>query len=477
MIGQAEPPMPPHSIEAEQAVLGAVILYPEALEIIERRQPLVPTDFFEDLHRYLWETFQREHAAGHRLDYKLATIALGEYGKTEIEGHGRTVAKYVAQLAAAATGLISIIDYARIVFDFSARRKLIDAAEAMLLNARSEMVPSDCATIAIDMIDECTAKPLRSAPRINIYDAAERSLERMQTGMRNNGRISGVSAGPSDLDHKTGGLQPADLIIIAGRPGMGKSGVAVSVARTAAFDRIPTLYFSLEMGEVSLADRVLAEMCYDSREPITYESIARGTLTVAQAERVVEARRQLVDVPLTIEVQGGLALSQITTRARKHNQVLERKGLPPLGLLIVDHMHIMAASNRYAGQRVQEVTEISAGLKAFAKEMNIPVVALAQLSRQVESRDNKRPGLSDLRESGAIEQDADLIIFLYREAYYLKDKIDDVARDRARLDRLALVQHRLEAAIAKNRNGPTNTVDLFFDAGCNALSNSERRWP
>jgi replicative DNA helicase len=188
---------------------------------------------------------------------------------------------------------------------------------------------------------------------------------------------------------------------------------------------------------------------------------------------VIDARRRLADRPLSIEVQGGLALSQIATRARKHNQVLERKG-KALGLLIVDHMHIMSASNRYAGQRVNEVTEISAGLKALAKELGVPVLALAQLSRQVEARDNKRPGLSDLRESGAIEQDADLIIFLYREAYYLKDKIDDDAKDLARLDRLVEVQNKLEAAIAKNRNGPTCTVDLFFDAGCNALSTAAR---
>lgn len=476
MIEQGQP-VPPHSIEAEQAVLGAVIMHQAGFEAIERRQPLVPADFFEPLHQYLWETFQREHAAGHRLDHKLAMLALGQYGAIVIEGHNITVAKYAARLAIEATGLINIVDFARVVYEFSARRKLIDTAEAMLLNVRSDMPPAEVATIAINTIDECTTKPNRGNYRVDIYEAAQRSLVRMQTGMQNNGRISGVSTGLRDLDLKTGGLQPADLTILAGRPGMGKSGVAVSIARAAAFANVPTLYFSLEMGEVSLADRVLAEMCFDHREPITYESIARGTLSPGQAVRVIEARRQLIDVPLSIEVQGGLALSQITTRARKHNEVLERKGLPSLGLLIVDHMHIMAASNRYAGQRVQEVTEISAGLKAFAKEMNIPVLALAQLSRQVESRDNKRPGLSDLRESGAIEQDADLIIFLYREAYYLRDKIDDDGRERARLDRLLEVQHRLEAAIAKNRNGPTNTIELFFDAGCNALGTAAPRWP
>lgn len=384
-----------------------------------------------------------------------------------------TVSKYVAELIRNGTTVINAPDYARTIVTLSARRKLIAAAEMILVNARSDMAPSECASLAIDAIDECTAKPDRGTARINIFDAAQRSLERMQVGMQNKGRISGVSTGVRDLDLKTGGLQAGDLIILAGRPGMGKSGVAVSIARAAAFDGVATLYFSLEMGETSLADRVLAEICFDARDPITYESIARGTLSPGQAARVIDARRQLDDVPLSIEVQGGLALSQIATRARKHNQVLERKGRA-LGLLIVDHMHIMSASNRYAGQRVNEVTEISAGLKALAKELGVPVVALAQLSRQVESRDNKRPGLSDLRESGAIEQDADLIIFLYREAYYLKDKIDDPTKDEARKDRLAEVLNKLEAAIAKNRNGPTCTVDLFFHAGCNALSTAAR---
>lgn len=463
----------PHSIEAEQTLLGAVILHQDAFGLIERKQPLVPADFFEPLHQFLWDTFQREHDAGHLIDHKLAVMALGQRGAIQIGGSEITVARYVARLAAESTGIINAADFARIIFEHSTRRKLIDAAEAILLSVRTDMPPAECASAAIEVIDECTVRTPRKGSRIGIYEAANRSLERMQTGMQNDGRISGVSTGVSDLDLKTGGLQPADLIILAGRPGMGKSGVAVSIGRAAALNDIPALYFSLEMNEISLADRVLAEMCFDRGEPISYESIARGTLGVHQANRVIEARRRLEEAPLNIETQGALSMSQIATRARKHHQLLERKG-KALGLLIVDHMHIMSASNRYSGQRVNEVTEISAGLKALAKELNVPVLALAQLSRQVEARDNKRPGLSDLRESGAIEQDADLIIFLYREAYYLKDRIDDDQKDMARLERLIQVQHKLEAAIAKNRNGPTTTVELFFDAGCNALGNAAR---
>jgi replicative DNA helicase len=470
----AAQPIPPHSIEAEQALLGAVIVHSgAAFELVDRRQPLLPGDFFEPLHQALWDAFQREHAAGHRLDLQLAKLSLGQLGGIQIQGEGLTVASYIARLAAAATTVINAPDYARIIRDHSNRRKLIDTAEALLLNARSDMPPADCASAAIETIDECTVRPNRRSTRVDIFEASGRSLERMQQGISRDGRISGVSTGVRDLDARLGGLQPGDLIILAGRPGMGKSGVAVSVARAAAFNDVPTAYFSLEMNEVSLADRVLAEMCFDNRDPITYESIARGTVTMSQGARVFEARHRLANLPLTIETQGGLSMSQIATRSRKINDKLEKQGRR-LGLLIVDHMHIVAASSRYSGQRVNEVTEISSGLKALAKELEVPVLALAQLSRQVESRDNKRPGLPDLRESGAIEQDADLIIFLYREAYYLKDKMDDPQKERDRMDRLAQVQHKLEAAIAKNRNGPTHTVELFFDAGCNVLDNYSR---
>jgi replicative DNA helicase len=258
MIFPPEAPTPPHSIEAEQAVIGAVITNQDAFDVIERKQPLVPADFFEPLHQFLWQQFQHEHAAGHRLDYKLAMLALGAAGEIVVTAFNMTVAQYAAQLARSATTVVNAPDYARTIGTLSARRKLIDAAETMLINARSDMPPAECANIAIDIIDECTVKPDRGTARINIYDAAERSLQRMQTGMQNMGRISGVSTGVQDLDMKTGGLQPGDLIILAGRPGMGKSGVAVSIARAAAFDDVPTLYFSLEMGEVSLADRILA---------------------------------------------------------------------------------------------------------------------------------------------------------------------------------------------------------------------------
>jgi replicative DNA helicase len=197
----------------------------------------------------------------------------------------------------------------------------------------------------------------------------------------------------------------------------------------------------------------------------------------AQAERVIEAERGLRDLPLHIDPAPGLTVSQIASRARRHKQSLERKGRR-LGLLIVDHMHIVRPSNRYSGKRVNEVGEISAALKGLAKELDVPVLALAQLSRQGENRDDKRPAMADIRDSGTIEQDADAIVFLYREAYYLERETPSTAdREQAQIRRLKDVKDQLEAIVAKQRNGPTGTVNLFCDIACNAVRDlgGERR--
>ena len=193
----------------------------------------------------------------------------------------------------------------------------------------------------------------------------------------------------------------------------------------------------------------------------------------ADAERVVLAAREFASLSIEIDEQPALTVSQIAARARKHAQWLERQGRT-LDLVVVDHMHLVRASDRYSGNRVNEITEISAGLKALAKELNVPVVALAQLSRAVEARDDKRPMLSDLRDSGAIEQDADLILFVYREAYYLERASADLGKEELRIARLAEVTNRLEAIIAKQRNGPVCTVPLFFNAASNAARNFGR---
>jgi replicative DNA helicase len=256
-------------------------------------------------------------------------------------------------------------------------------------------------------------------------------------------------------------------------PGMGKTALALCIARATAAAGEPTYFQSLEMGDVSLSDRNLADVAFDARRPIPYYDVANGQLSDAQAERIIEAARLQRDIPLQIDPAPGLTVSQIAARVRRHRQNLERKGLR-LGPVIVDHMHIVAASKRYSGNRTNEVGEISAALKALAKELDVPVIALAQLSRGVENRDDKRPNMADLRDSGSIEQDADTIIFVYREAYYLERSTGaNAAQEALRIDRLIDVKDQLEAIVAKQRNGPTGTVHLFCNIACNAVRDLE----
>jgi replicative DNA helicase len=384
---------------------------------------------------------------------------------------GCTVVEYIARLAAAATTIVNAADFAKIIREFSDRRKMDSVADTIKDCVRSfQMPPSTVSIEGVAALDEIAERYAdRHTARIGVGVAAERSVTRMATAMQNRGRITGISTGLRDLDVKTNGLQRGDFIVLAGRPGMGKSGLAASCLRQSEANSI---YFSLEMGAESLADRILSDMIFDHNNPIPYFDIARGCLSMAAAERVADAGRSLRgSCKIEIDPQGGLTVGQIAARARKHKQRLEQQG-KTLDVVCVDHMHIAKPSQRYAGNRVGELTEISGGLKAIAKELNVPVLALAQLSRQVESRDDKRPMLSDLRDSGAIEQDADVIIFLYREAYYLeRARFDDAVKEDARIARLCEVQNSLEAIIAKQRNGPTGTVPIFFNAACNAARN------
>jgi replicative DNA helicase len=224
------------------------------------------------------------------------------------------------------------------------------------------------------------------------------------------------------------------------------------------------------MSAESVSDLMLSDACFSAHFAAPYFDMARGKVSIEQAEAVIEATRSMAALPIRIDPQGGLTVAQIAARARRHKQRLERED-KTLDLLVVDHLHIIRPSSRYSGNRVAEITEISGGLKALAKELNVPLVALAQLSRHVEGRDDKRPMLSDLRDSGSLEQDADVIIFLYRPAYYLQSPISDPAKDQARIARLAEVKNVLEANIAKQRNGPIGPVNLFFDSASNAARN------
>jgi replicative DNA helicase len=286
---------------------------------------------------------------------------------------------------------------------------------------------------------------------------------------KRDGKLSGIATGLRDLDVKMGGLQSSDLIIVAGRPGMGKTALATNIAYNVAKAHRAEVqpdgtmksvnggvvgFFSCEMSAEQLATRILAE-----QTSIASSMIRRGGITEADFEKIRNYSIELQSLPLYVDETGGLSISQLTARARR---LKRQKGLD---LIVVDYIQLLQGSGKRSDNRVQEVTEITTSLKALAKELNVPIIALSQLSRQVESRDDKRPQLSDLRESGSIEQDADVVMFVYREEYYLANKeprIGTPEYEKWQLD-MSLVHGKAEVIIGKQRHGPTGMVELAFE--------------
>ena len=294
------------------------------------------------------------------------------------------------------------------------------------------------------------------------------------------GKLSGVSTGMTDLDQKMGGLQKSDLIIVAGRPGMGKTALATNIAfniarayegRMRPDGETETVnggivgFFSLEMSSEQLATRIIAE-----QSGVASYKIRRGDITDTDFQRISEAAREMQSIPFYVDHTGGISIAQLVARARR---LKRQRGLD---CLVVDYLQLLSGSKSKGDNRVQELTEITTGLKALAKELNVPVIALSQLSRQVETRDDKRPQLSDLRESGSIEQDADVVIFVYREEYYLKNREPRPGTEEhltwmAEMER---VHGKAEVIIGKQRHGPTGTVELAFEAEFTRFGNLAR---
>ncbi|SHH61786.1 replicative DNA helicase [Bradyrhizobium erythrophlei] len=460
-----------HSIELEQAILGAVLVNNSVFDIIESK--LTASDFFEPLHCEIFDAIAKVRASHGVVTPALIIASIGG-DANQVIVEGMTRRRYIARLAAEASVPRNALAYAKQIREFADRRKILATVETMSFGIQGNQPAADIAGAGIELLDEIAMQASAgSTPQVSLREANDKSLARMQHGMQNPGKLAGMSCGLRGLDSKTGGLKRGELFILAGRPGMGKTALGLCIARATAEAGEPTFFSSLEMGDVSLSDRSLADCAFERNRPIPYYDIANGTLNDAQAQRVIEAARQQRDWPLKIDPAPGLTVSQIAARARRHKQTLERQGLR-LGPVIVDHMHIVRPSNRYSGARVNEVGEISAALKGLAKELDVPVIALAQLSRALESRDDKRPTMADLRDSGTIEQDADAIIFVYREAYYLERSTGaNAEQEAARVDRLIDAKDQLEAIVAKQRNGPTGTVHLFCNIACNAVRDQE----
>jgi replicative DNA helicase len=466
----------PHNIEAEQALLGAILVNNEAFYRVS--DFLEAKHFFEPIHQRIYEL-----AGGLVRANKVATpVTLKTFLPGDVDIAGLSVNQYLARLAAEATTIINAQDYGRTVYDLSVRRDLILIGE--------------------DMVNLAYDAPVDSTPLHHIEDAERKLYEIAETGRydsgfqrfaqalttavdmaarayQRDGSLSGLATGLTDLDARMGGLQPSDLIILAGRPGMGKTALATNIAYNIAKAYVPETradgqtaaanggivgFFSLEMSAEQLATRIIAE-----QTGIPSNKIRRGGIDEGDFEKIKDISIELQSLPFYVDETGGLSVGQLAARARR---LKRQRGLD---VLVVDYLQLLQGNSRRSSEnRVQEITEITTRLKALAKELNIPILALSQLSRQVEGREDKHPQLSDLRESGSIEQDADVVMFVYREEYYHQMRKPTEANREKFAEWLAegeRVDGKAEVIIGKQRHGPTGTVELQFDAAVTRFAN------
>ncbi|MQT11284.1 replicative DNA helicase [Segnochrobactrum spirostomi] len=470
----------PHNVELERQLLGSVLMNNETYYRVS--DFLEPPHFFIDAHRRIYEKMSHLIRAG-----KVASpITLKTFFGQDEQIADISVTQYLLRLVADATTIINAEDHGRMIFDLALRRQLIQIGE--------------------DMVNVAFDSPIDQPPKMQIEDAERRLYGLAESGRyeggfqtfsdaliaavdmaaaayQRSGGLSGLATGLTDLDRLMGGLQRSDLIILAGRPAMGKTSLATNIAYNIARsykgaqqadgslkaeDGGIVGFFSLEMSAEQLATRLLAE-----QSGVPSSLIRRGSIDPDQFERLAATAQEMQTIPLYIDQTGGLSIGQLAARARR---LKRQRGLD---LLVVDYLQLLQGSNRRSSDsRVQEITEITTGLKALAKELAVPIVALSQLSRQVESRDDKRPQLSDLRESGSIEQDADVVLFVYRDEYYLKNKkpkegTEEFFKWQAEMEAVAGIA---EVIIGKQRHGPTGTVPLAFEAEITRFSNLAREY-
>jgi len=437
--GGGSPPLrtPPHSLEAEQGVLAAVLLDNDLMNGVA--EVLRPEDFYLGSHRALYQVMLDLYERNRAMDATTLYAAVRDRGMEEQVGG----MDYLAQLLQSGTSGLFVREYTRIVKEKALLRRMIAAAGEIAAQA-FQGVPEvdeflDRTEQAIFAIAEEKIKP-------SFYSMAEMAKEAMreiEKAYERKELITGIPSGFKDLDALTSGFQKSDLIIVAARPSMGKTSICLNIAVNAALrHKIPVAIFSLEMSRQQLVQRLI---CSEAR--VNSNRLRTGFLAQDDINRLVAAIGRLSDAPIYIDDSGALTTLEMRAKARRIKK--ERQ----VGLLIVDYLQLMRGTGRAgADNRVQEVSEISRGLKSLAKELEVPVIAISQLSRALESRENKRPQMSDLRESGALEQDADLILFVYREEVYAR-KGEPVPPE---------IKGAAEIIVGKHRNGPTGTVPLTF---------------
>ncbi|WP_341704401.1 replicative DNA helicase [Ferrovibrio sp.] len=451
----------PHNLDAEQELLGAILVNNDAAMKVSGF--LLATHFFHEAHRRIYEAALTLIERG-EIANPVTLKAYFERDEVIAKAGGPA---YLARLAAAATTVINAEDYAKVIHDLALRRELISIGEDMVNRAYDPKVEEP----ATDQVEETEQRLFKLADEgrsdggfVSFRDSIRQSIESVQSAWQKGG-LSGVTTGLKDMDRMLGGMHASDLIILAGRPSMGKTALVTNMAFNAAkkyfetdgAEGAPVAFFSLEMSAEQLATRILSE-----QTRIQSERLRRGEITDDEFTReIVPKSRLLEQIPFFIDDTGAISIALLRSRARR------LKRTHNIGMIVVDYLQLVRGANsRRNDNRVQEISEVTQALKALAKDLNVPVIALSQLSRAVESRDDKRPQLSDLRESGAIEQDADVVMFVFREEYYemRKQPSEGTPEHVAWQEKMDRIQNLAEVIIGKQRHGPIGRVVLHFES-------------
>lgn len=451
----------PNNIEAEQAILGAILANNEALNHVGGS--LRADDFYAPIHQRIYQAIAQFNEKG--------LIANPVTLKHHFAGQEGVEDQYLARLVASAIAIVNVHDYARIIRDLALKRRLIAVGETTVLEAYDPQSERN-ATAQVEQAEQHLFNLATDGDSDGGFKALKTSvavaLERAEKAFKREGAVVGVTTGLRDMDKLLGGLHPSDLLILAGRPSMGKTALAMNIAYNAAVqlqredeaaqrrgkEERAVGFFSLEMSAEQLAMRLLATVTN-----ISSHKLQRGDLSQDDFQKLVEGTYQLNGLPLHIDDTPALSIAALRSRARR------LKRTKNISLLVVDYLQLVRpSSSNSQANRVQEVSEITQGLKAIAKELDIPVIALSQLSRAVEQREDKRPQLADLRESGSIEQDADVVMFVFREEYYIarqqpREGTPEHAEWQSRMEK---VHGLADVIVAKHRNGPVDTVTLQF---------------
>ena len=430
--------VPPQNLEAEESVLGAMLVAESTIEPVLLDVRLQADDFYRDRHRTIYEAIIRLNEDASPVDVLTVSEALAKHGQLEAIG-GRDV---VASLAAKVPAPGSASHYALIVKQNSLMRRLDSAAKQIQASvAERDGEPSEMVEQAERLLFQ-VAHEERAVDFREIGEILHEEIDKLEALASGTSDITGTPSGFRDLDDKTGGFQPGNLIVIAARPAMGKSTLVCDFAQNVAMKhQMPVALFSLEMSEMELAHRFIG-----SQSRISSDRLRKGKVAQKDWPKVVKACNQLESAPLWIDDSSDLGLLELRAKARRLHAQEKSRGHDGLGMVIVDYMQLMRSDDHRAN-RVEQVSQFSRGLKILARELSVPVIGISQLSRAPEQRPDKRPILSDLRESGAIEQDADVVGFLYRDDYYNQDSEDPGGA---------------ELILAKHRNGPVGTIRLVF---------------